>query len=95
VIGYRHAHDLTRPQIHQFSQIQVAFIGIDVGDVTELDRPTSDIIELPIQHIGSDRMGGIDLCSARTTFAMALTCNDHLPHETYNPLSPDTNPPIP
>src|SRR5882672_3885240 len=55
-ITHRPAYDSAAGQIHDAGQIQPAFAGGDIGDVSHPGLVDSPAIEAPIQHVGSDRL---------------------------------------
>ncbi len=56
-LGHRPADDLHCGQILDGGEVEPAFVGRDVGDVSEPDRIGRSGFEVAVEQIGRDRMG--------------------------------------
>ncbi len=80
-LGHRPADDLHRGQILDGGEVEPAFVGWDVGDVSEPDRIGRGGFEVAVEQIGRDRMGVAAVGGDRRPPPASWRTNAVLSHE--------------
>src|ERR1019366_723351 len=102
---HRPAHHFAAEQIDNYSQEQPAFLGCDVGKITDPDLVGSGHDELAIKHVGRNRQLVPAVGGDHAETPLAARLNAVLLHQSLHPqlahanplrpqLSPDARPPI-
>src|ERR1017187_8106048 len=102
---HRPAHHFAAEQIDHYSQKQPAFLGCDVGKITDPGLVGSGHDELAIKHVGRNRQLVLAVSGGNAETSLATRLNAVLLHQSLHPqlahanplrpqLSPDARPPI-